>query len=243
MFVSSLTFLIVRWVDRSLISIRFVNCIPPRIKTTIAAASFSGGVILAADSRTSSGSYVANKVQDKISRLADNVYLCRSGSASDTQAVVSYVRNFIQQQSVQEGQPGYMDVGRAATVAMHVAYNNKDRLSAGMIIAGWDERDGGSVYALPLGGTLLRCPFTIGGSGSAYIYGWCDDAFRDGMDQRECEAFCARAVSLAMARDGSSGGVIRMVIVTKDGIERKMLTGAEVEQHYGEIGIIGDKMA
>ena len=40
---------------------------------------------------------------------------------------------------------------------------------------------GGSVYALPLGGTLLQCPFTIGGSGSAYIYGWCDDAFKENM--------------------------------------------------------------
>ena len=37
------------------------------------------------------------------------------------------------------------------------------------------------MYALPLGGTLLECPFTIGGSGSAYIYGWCDEAFKENM--------------------------------------------------------------
>jgi hypothetical protein len=35
-------------------------------------------------------------------------------------------------------------------------------LSAGMIVAGWDARDGGSVYALPLGGTLVKVPFSIG---------------------------------------------------------------------------------
>ncbi len=36
-------------------------------------------------------------------------------------------------------------------------------LQAGMIVAGWDKYDGGSVYAVPLGGTLLRLPFATGG--------------------------------------------------------------------------------
>ena len=38
----------------------------------------------------------------------------------------------------------------------------QNNLSAGMIVAGWDARDGGSVYALPLGGTLVKVPFSIG---------------------------------------------------------------------------------
>jgi 20S proteasome alpha/beta subunit len=32
-----------------------------------------------------------------------------------------------------------------------------------MIVAGWDKYDGGSVYGVPLGGTLLRLPFASGG--------------------------------------------------------------------------------
>lgn len=103
--------------------------------------------MLAADSRTSSGTYVANRVQDKISRLADNVYILRSGSASDTQAIASYVKHFISQQSSEEGQPGYIDVKRAATLAMQIAYGNKGMLSAGMIIAGWDEKVSGDTGA------------------------------------------------------------------------------------------------
>ena len=129
------------------------------------------------------------RAQDKISRLADNVYLLRSGSASDTQAIVSIVRHMIHQCSVEEDKPGYIDVRRAATLAMKVAYQNKDMLSAGMIIAGWDEKEGASVYALPMGGTLLPCPFTIGGSGSAYIYGWCDQNFKENMTRYD--AHCA----------------------------------------------------
>ena len=35
-------------------------------------------------------------------------------------------------------------------------------LQAGLIVAGWDARDGGSVFGVPLGGTLVKVPFTIG---------------------------------------------------------------------------------
>lgn len=38
----------------------------------------------------------------------------------------------------------------------------QNMLQAGMIIAGWDATEGGAVYALPLGGTLLKVPFSIG---------------------------------------------------------------------------------
>ena len=45
-----------------------------------------------------------------------------------------------------------------------------------------------------------------GGSGSAYIYGFCDKNWRAGMSEADCHAFVVKAVSHAMARDGSSGG-------------------------------------
>ncbi|KAL0031270.1 hypothetical protein WJX77_012390 [Trebouxia sp. C0004] len=63
------------------------------------------------------------------------------------------------------------DVGvkTAAQLAKNMVYQNKEMLQAGLIVAGWDKEEGGSVYAVPLGGTLVKCPFAIGGSGSAYI--------------------------------------------------------------------------
>ncbi len=49
------------------------------------AACYKDGVVLGADSRTSTGSYIANRVTDKLTRLTDRIYVCRSGSAADTQ--------------------------------------------------------------------------------------------------------------------------------------------------------------
>lgn len=64
-------------------------------QTTIMAVTYDGGVIMGADSRTSTGTYVANRVSDKITSLHDYIYACRSGSAADTQAVSDYVRYFL----------------------------------------------------------------------------------------------------------------------------------------------------
>jgi hypothetical protein len=54
--------------------------LPVSTGTTILASAYKGGVVLAADSRTSTGSYVANRASDKITEICDNVFMCRSGS-------------------------------------------------------------------------------------------------------------------------------------------------------------------
>lgn len=62
----------------------------PHTGTTIVAIQYADGVVLGADSRVSTGTYISNRASDKITPLADFVYLLRSGSAADTQAVSDY---------------------------------------------------------------------------------------------------------------------------------------------------------
>lgn len=60
------------------------------------AVKFDGGVVLGADSRTTTGSYIANRVTDKLTPITDLIYCCRSGSAADTQAIADMVRYHLQ---------------------------------------------------------------------------------------------------------------------------------------------------
>lgn len=87
------------------------------------AASFDGGVILAADSRTSTGTYVANRVTDKLTKLTDKIYICRSGSAADTQNITAYLRWFLAQHQMDVGDD--VEVATAANLAMQMVYQNK----------------------------------------------------------------------------------------------------------------------
>lgn len=50
-----------------------------------------------------------------------------------------------------------------ATLLLTHFVPRRDRLSAGIIVAGWDKETGGSVYNIPLGGGLFKGPWAIGG--------------------------------------------------------------------------------
>ncbi|CAK7246024.1 MAG: Proteasome subunit beta type-1 [Sporothrix thermara] len=187
--------------------------------TSIMAITFKDGVILGADSRTTTGAYIANRVTDKLTRVHDTIWCCRSGSAADTQAVADIVQYQLNLYAMMNGQP---TTQTAASIFQEICYANKDALSAGLIIAGWDARYGGQVYSIPLGGSLHKQAYAIGGSGSTYIYGYCDANWREGMEEEEAVAFVKGALKEAIKWDGSSGGVIRMVVLTAAGADRHL---------------------
>ena len=37
-------------------------------------------------------------------------------------------------------------------------------LETGLIVGGWDKYEGGKIYGIPLGGTIIEQPFAIGGT-------------------------------------------------------------------------------
>ncbi|XP_064642112.1 proteasome subunit beta type-6-like [Lineus longissimus] len=198
--------------------------------TSIFAVAFDGGVVVGADSRTTTGSYIANRITDKLTPVTDYIFCCRSGSAADTQAIsdiVKYQLNFHKMEIGEEP-----SVKTAAHVFQELCYGYRDRLMAGIIVGGWDEKNGGQVYSVPLGGMLVKQPFACGGSGSTYIWGWVDANYKENMSKEECKKFVADGLALAMCRDGSSGGVIRLAAITKDGVERSTILGDKLPRFY-----------
>lgn len=188
--------------------------------TSIMAINFRDGVILGADSRTTTGAYIANRVTDKLTQVHDTIWCCRSGSAADTQAVADMVKYYLESYGVAEDEPPTTQT--AASMFQEICYSNKDMLSAGIIIAGWDHRHGGQVYSIPLGGSLHKQSYAIAGSGSTYIYGYCDANWKEDMTEEEGVAFVKGSLREAIKWDGSSGGVIRMVVLTAKGAQRHL---------------------
>ncbi|EIT73903.1 putative proteasome component Pre3 [Aspergillus flavus] len=188
--------------------------------TSIMAINFKDGVILGADSRTTTGAYIANRVTDKLTQVHDTIWCCRSGSAADTQAVADIVSYHLNMYSITNNEAPSTQV--AASLFQELCYENKDMLSAGIIIAGYDPRHGGQVYSIPLGGSLHKQPYSIGGSGSTYIYGYCDANWKENMTEEEGINFVRGALREAIKWDGSSGGVIRLVVLTAKGAQRHL---------------------
>ena len=209
------------------------------------AINFADGVILGADSRTTTGAYIANRVTDKLTQVSDTIWCCRSGSAADTQAVADIVNYHLNMYAMTNEEAPTTQT--AAAIFQDLCYDNKDQLKsvqvhlagispaqlhspltltdpcrAGIIIAGFDNRNGGQVYSIPLGGSLHKQSYAIAGSGSTYIYGYCDAKWKEGMTEEEGIGFVKGALQEAIKWDGSSGGVIRMVVLTAKGAIRHL---------------------
>lgn len=80
-----------------------------------------------ADSRTTTGAYIANRVTDKLTRVHDTIWCCRSGSAADTQAVADIVQYQLGLFAMMNGKPPTTQT--AAAIFQEVCYANKDQLT------------------------------------------------------------------------------------------------------------------
>ncbi|KAF4013271.1 hypothetical protein G4228_004702 [Cervus hanglu yarkandensis] len=199
--------------------------------TTIMAVEFDGGVVVGSDSRVSAGEAVVNRVFDKLSPLHQRIYCALSGSAADAQAIADMAAYQLELHGMELEEPPL--VLAAANVVRNITYKYREDLSAHLMVAGWDQREGGQVYGT-LSGMLIRQPFAIGGSGSTYIYGYVDAAYKPGMSPEECRRFTTNAIALAMNRDGSSGGVIYLVTITGAGVDHRVILGDELPKFHDE---------
>lgn len=204
----------------------------PHTGTTIVAVAYDGGVVIGADSRVSTGTYVSNRASDKLTELTDSVWLGRSGSAAHCQVIADYVRWLSDQHSLElQEAPGVQAV---ANMVMQMSYSNQGLIAA-LIVAGWDAESGGQVWGCPIGGSLMRQDWTTDGSGSTYIWGFLDSEYRENMNRSQAESMVKEALVLAMSRDGSSGGVARMVTIHSGGTERTLILPKDVPAMWDEL--------
>ena len=109
-------------------------------------------------------------------------------------------------------------VKTAARVTQLLCYRHRSRIMAGILVCGYDRVNGGQVYTIPLGGSLIAQDYALGGSGSSYLYAWVGEHYKKGMTKEQAVGFAHHAVAHAIARDGSSGGVVRSVVMEEAGV-------------------------
>ena len=192
------------------------DCYYKDLGTTICGIVYNGGVILGADCRSTSGSYVANRSNDKIYPLAKNIVACKAGSAADTQFILGTVVKYLTQFSMEY--QGLIPVKVAATLAAKLTYQYKDYFSAALIIGGVDD-EGSHVYSVGYG-SMIPQKMTCSGSGSFFISGFMDMNYQPTFNKDQAINFIKTAISLAINRDNSSGAGVRICDINKDGFER-----------------------
>eukprot|EP00357_Protocruzia_adherens_P019579 CAMPEP_0114990080 /NCGR_PEP_ID=MMETSP0216-20121206/10573_1 /TAXON_ID=223996 /ORGANISM="Protocruzia adherens, Strain Boccale" /LENGTH=208 /DNA_ID=CAMNT_0002353167 /DNA_START=97 /DNA_END=723 /DNA_ORIENTATION=+ len=197
--------------------------------TTIMAVCYDGGVMVGADSRTSSGSIVSSRATNKIDQLHKKIFVCRSGVASHTQITCQYVQHWLNMHTI-ELDGDLPQVKTAAKLFQQIIYHNKG-LVAGILCAGFDDVEGPQIYQIGLGGTVVPSRVALSGSGSVFIYGYADANYKENMTRAEAKEFLTNSISLAMSRDASSGGMVRLTDIHADGTDYDYVTYPNLPHH------------
>uniref|UniRef100_A0A7R9WSD9 Proteasome endopeptidase complex n=1 Tax=Craspedostauros australis TaxID=1486917 RepID=A0A7R9WSD9_9STRA len=153
--------------------------------------------------------------------------VCRSGSAADTQWLARKARAKFQSRRWKYGVDPTLS--EMAHYLRHVVTNASHELMASLICAGYDKVEKESfIYSILPGGTLLdEGSYSVSGSGSTFLMGHIDELASNRpftqYDKHEAVGLVANLVMLAVARDGSSGGFVRVSIMTAEGIQYRTI--------------------
>eukprot|EP00878_Enallax_costatus_P001143 GHUV01001283.1.p1 GENE.GHUV01001283.1~~GHUV01001283.1.p1 ORF type:complete len:270 (+),score=62.22 GHUV01001283.1:335-1144(+) len=186
--------------------------------TTIAGVIFKDGVVLAADTRSTSGSTVADKNCEKIHYIAPNIYCCGAGTAADTENVTAMVSSNLELHKYATGRQAR--VVTAMTLLKSHLFRYQGHVSAALILGGVDIH-GPSLFTIFPHGSTDALPYATMGSGSLNAMAVFEAGYKDDMTQDEAIALAARAIRSGVYNDLGSGSNVDICIITKDGVDYK----------------------
>ncbi|KHJ88053.1 peptidase, T1 family [Oesophagostomum dentatum] len=177
-----------------------------------ATANDKGGIVVAVDSRASSGEYISSKSVMKILDIGDHMVATMAGGAADcqfwTRTVAKYCNLFELREKTQ------ITVAAASKYFANVLYGYRGMgLSVGSMIAGYDKR-GPQIFKVDSDGDRCQLQVCSVGSGSLNAYGILDTHYKRKMTDEEALKLGRRAIMHATYRDSGSGGVCNIVHIT-----------------------------
>ena len=199
--------------------------------TTIVAATFPGGVVVAGDRRATMGNMIAQRDIEKVFPADEFSVVGIAGAAGIAVEMVGLFQVELEHYEKIEGAPLSM-VGKANRLATMIR-GNLGLAMQGLVVvplfAGWDvAAEEGRIFSYDAtGGRYEEHAFFSVGSGSVYARGSLKKLYRPDFDASSCAMALVQALYDAADDDSATGGpdLTRRIfpvilIATADGVER-----------------------
>jgi proteasome beta subunit len=186
---------------------------------TVVGIKCSDGAIVATDSMISWGTLVLSESGIKAFKLTDSIVLASAGLTSDYQILVNRLQAYIKLYELRQKKK--ISVKALAKMLANQLYSRRlYPLFVQTVLVGVDNEEP-VLFTLDMGGSLIPDDFTAAGSGTRTAYGVLENEYRTDLTVAEAEKIAVKAVKAGIARDIQSGGAIRVMTVTKDGVNEK----------------------
>jgi len=212
--------------------------------TTITAAAFSGGVVMAGDRRATAGNMISQRDIEKVFRTDEFSCAGISGVAGIGIDMIRLFSVELEHYEKLEGRALSLE-GKANRLASMVRGNLGGAMQGLVVVplfAGLDEDTGiGRIFSYdPVGGRYEEHRFHAIGSGSVFARGSLKKLYSDGMSADDAILACMQALYDAADDDSATGGpdLTRSIFpvvgtITADGFRR--LSDAESGEYAGTV--------
>lgn len=182
--------------------------------TTTLGIIFDGGVLLAADSQSTSA-YVESRYERKIHPITGSIGITTAGVVGDIQYLIRLLKAEAQLYEMGNGNPTTKGMVTLLSNIMHG--NRYYPLIAAMVIGGYDTAP--RLFSIdPYGGIGRGEKYFSTGSGSPLAMGVLESQFTDGLSEADAIKLARSAISAAISRDIYTGGKkLKIAIIDKNG--------------------------
>jgi len=184
--------------------------------TTIVGIIYKDGIILGADTRSTSDNVVADKNCEKIHYIASNIYCCGAGTAADTESTTALISSQLELHKLSTGRQSR--VITAKTMLQQMLFKYQGHVSAALILGGVDVT-GPSLYTIYPHGSTDSLPYVTMGSGSLAAMAVFEAGFKRNMEKEEGIALVSSAIKAGIFNDLGSGSNVDVVVITQSNTE------------------------
>jgi len=191
--------------------------------TTTVGFVCSDGIIMASDSRATMGFMIADKEAQKIYAIDDRIAITTAGMVGDNQALIRLIKAQIALYKM-DGKP--MTVKAATTLLSNVLHQNRYYpLLVQNIVGGVDNKN--RIFELDPVGGMSEKKVSSTGSGSPTAYGVLETEYREDITLEDGVKLAVKCIHTALERDAATGNKVRVMKITKSGIEEVTETRIE----------------
>lgn len=189
--------------------------VKPHRGTTTLAFVFREGMVVAVDSRATSGSYIASQSVNKVIEINRHLLGTMAGGAADCFFWEKLTGLYAKSYELTNGRR--ITAAAASMYLSNCVYKYKGYgLSMGTMICGYDAA-GASIYYVDDNGARVGGDLFSVGSGSTVAYGILSSGYRFDMSKDEALALGRDAIFHAAHRDAYSGGFVNLYYMNEDG--------------------------
>ncbi|KAL2217669.1 proteasome component [Thermoascus aurantiacus ATCC 26904] len=181
--------------------------------TTIVGCIFDNGVVIAADTRATSGPIVADKNCEKLHYIAPQIWCAGAGTAADTEFTTALISSNIELHSLSTGRPPR--VVTCMTMLKQHLFRYQGYIGAYLVVAGVDPT-GVHLFTVHAHGSTDKLPYVTMGSGSLAAMSVFESMWKPQLTRDEAVELASEAIKAGIFNDLGSGSNVDVCIIEKD---------------------------